>query len=105
MKILTIVADAASSFLNGVTNTTGGTNQSKDVPSLISTVVQVAMYIVGFLAVIMIIAGGIQYATAAGDEAKTAKAKKWIIGGVVGLILAVLATAMVSVIKMVAPPS
>jgi hypothetical protein len=66
-----------------------------DVASIVGNVVEVLMYVVGIVAVIIIILAGIMYATAAGDEAKVKKAKNALIGGIVGLAIAVLAWAIV----------
>ena len=60
------------------------------------TVVHVILYIVGILAVVMIIIGGIQYTTSAGDQNAVTKAKNTILYGIVGLVIAVLAYAIVS---------
>jgi hypothetical protein len=54
------------------------------------------MYIVGILSVIMLIAGGIMYATSAGDEAKTKKAKTAVTAAIIGLVFAVLAWTIVT---------
>lgn len=53
-------------------------------------------YFIGILAVIMIIYGGIQYATSAGDAGKVAKAKNILIWSIAGLALAILAYAIVN---------
>lgn len=61
-----------------------------------SNVIKALMYIVGVLAVIMIIYGGVQYATSAGDAAKVTRAKNIILYSVVGLIVAILAFVIVN---------
>ncbi len=53
---------------------------------------------VGMIAVLMIIWGGINYLTAAGDEEKARTAKKIITYGLMGVVIAGLAYAMVTVI-------
>ena len=51
---------------------------------------------VGFIAVAMIVMGGISFATSQGDTAKVAKARNTILYGVVGLVVALLAFAIVN---------
>jgi len=104
------VASAADNSLQGETAyetastyTTGdGTNQqSGQKTSLMETlqiIINVALGIIGFIAVAMIIVGGVQYTTSAGDAAKVTKAKNTILYGVVGLVIALLAFAIVNFI-------
>ena len=61
-----------------------------------ANLIKVAIGVVGIVAVIVIILGGITYATSQGDAQKVAKGKNTIIGGVVGLVIAVLAFAITS---------
>ena len=62
------------------------------VQKIINTVIGV----VGVVAVAMIIIGGIQYTTSSGDAPKVKKAKDTILYGIVGLIIALLAFAIVN---------
>lgn len=52
----------------------------------------------GIVAVIMIVYGGIQYTTSAGNSAGVAKAKATILYSVVGLLVVILAAAIVNVV-------
>ena len=52
--------------------------------------------VLGLLAVIVIIYGGFMYTTSAGDASKIKKAKDTIMYGVVGLVIALLAYAIVN---------
>lgn len=70
-------------------------SSSDDTGTLISTIVNVLLFIVGTLAVIMIIVGGVMYTISAGDAGKVAKAKNTIVAAVVGLIIAFLAYAII----------
>ena len=52
--------------------------------------------ILGIVAVIVIIIGGVNYMTSAGDAGKVKKAKDTILYGIIGLIVAALAFAIVN---------
>lgn len=54
------------------------------------------LFALGTIAVIMIVLGGIKYATSNGDASKIASAKNTILYSVVGLIVAVMAWGIVS---------
>ena len=53
-------------------------------------------FIIGVMAVIMIIWGGIRYVLSAGNSAALTSAKNTIIYSIIGLIIAILAYAIVS---------
>ena len=75
-----------------------GTNQGSG-SSLQSTIINIINGVVGVLAlvaVIVIIIGGINYMISAGDAGKVKKAKDTILYGVIGLIICVLAFAIVN---------
>lgn len=65
------------------------------VKSIISTVVDIFSWIVGVVAVIMIIVAGFKYITSGGDSGKVTSAKNTILYAVVGLIIVALAQAIV----------
>lgn len=70
---------------------------SKDnANDLINRLVNTLLFVVGSLAVIMIIVGGIMYATSAGDSGRITKAKNTIMYSIVGLIVSFLAYAIVN---------
>ena len=52
--------------------------------------------VLGLVAVVVIIIGGIQYMTSSGDAGKVKKAKDTILYGVIGLVICVLAFAIVN---------
>ena len=78
------------------TSQTGVAKESGTVTSTVNTVINVAIGIIGLLAVIMIIVGGFQYTTSSGDSGKVTKAKNTILYGVIGLVIALLAYAIVN---------
>lgn len=67
-----------------------------DLMGTLTTIINVIVGMVGFVAVAMIVMGGISYATSQGDAAKTRKAMNTILYGVVGLVVALLAFAIVN---------
>ena len=70
----------------------GGSNLEGSVLNIINAIVGV----LGIVAVIVIILGGIQYMTSTGDANKVKKAKDTILYGVIGLIVVILAFAIVN---------
>jgi len=61
----------------------------------IGTIVDVLLFVIGVAAVIMIIIGGLKYVTSNGDSAGVTSAKNTILYSVVGIIVALLAYAIV----------
>lgn len=72
-----------------------------DDTSLMDTVtnlIRVALSVLGLVAVAVIILGAVQFMTASGDPGKVKKAKDTILYGVIGLVVAILAYAIVNFI-------
>lgn len=67
-----------------------------DLMGTLQVVVNVILSVLGIVAVIVIIIGGFTYMTSAGDASKAAKARNTILYGVIGLIIALLAFAIVN---------
>lgn len=65
------------------------------VNSIISNVTTKLLFFVGVACVIMIIYSGVQYITSAGDTSKTKKATQTMIYAIVGLVIAVMAYAII----------
>ena len=63
---------------------------------VITTITNTLLFIIGALAVIMIIWGGIRYATSAGNSSSVTSAKNTILYAIVGLVIAFLAFAAVN---------
>lgn len=63
---------------------------------VITTITNTLLFIVGALAVIMIIFGGIRYATSGGNSSSVTAAKNTVLYAIVGLIIAFLAFAAVN---------
>ena len=86
---------AGSGLTDGI-NDTGLSGGTADLPTIVKTVINVILYILGILAVVFIIYGGIKYTMSGGDSAKVKSAKDTIMYAVVGLIVAILAYAIVN---------
>lgn len=83
-------------------NSSAGTSavcgaESKDnLQTMIKNVINVLLFLIGIIAVIMIIIGGIRYTTSNGDASSTKGAKDTILYAVVGLVVAIMAFAIVN---------
>jgi hypothetical protein len=62
----------------------------------LQSAIQVVIGIAGAIAVVMIVIGGLQFITAQGDPSGVAKARKTLVFALVGLIVAILAEAIVT---------
>ena len=88
----------SNSAKNYVGNVGGneGNNSSEGLMRTIKTIINVVLGVVGIIAVVMVIVGGISMATSQGDTAKVAKGRNTVLYGVVGLVVALLAFAIVN---------
>ena len=72
------------------------TKEDDSLMKRVQVIINVILSVLGIVTVIMIILGGVQYTTSAGDPAKVTKAKNTIMYGVIGLVIALLAFAIVN---------
>lgn len=63
------------------------------------------LYIVGIIAVVMLIVGGIKYVVSGGDAKKVTDAKNTVLYAIIGLVIAVLAFAIVNFVINALPSS
>lgn len=78
--------------------------QGNDTPSnlfdgdsaVFKTIVNVMLFIIGAVAVIMLIIGGIRYVVSGGDQNAVTGAKNTILYAIIGIVVAVLAYAVVN---------
>ena len=73
-----------------------GTAEKRDLLGTVRIVVNVILAVLATVTVVMIIVGGINYSTSQGDAAKVKRAKDTILYGIVGLVIALLAFAIVN---------
>jgi glucose uptake protein GlcU len=88
---------AASKIGEGVTSVGGNDNQVK-LEDRIRSITNILLFVLGVIAVIAIIIGGFKYVTSNGDASQTKSAKDTILYAVVGLVVAILAYAIVGFI-------
>ena len=63
------------------------------------------LYVVGIVAVIMLIIGGIKYVVSGGDSKKVTDAKNTVLYAIIGLVIAFLAFAIVNFVVSALPSS
>ena len=95
MSVFNILASAQTA-LEGVNNVNETTGAETDLEGKIGVIINAIIGVIGVVAVIMIILGGIGYATSQGDAGKTKKARDTILYGIIGLIIVILAFAIVN---------
>jgi len=80
----------------GVDKTNPEGDGGTDLTTTIQYIINAIIFVVGIVAVVMVILGGIQYSTSQGAADKVKKAKDTIMYGIIGLIVAILAFAIVN---------
>lgn len=70
---------------------------SPDIKTILNDIIGWVLLLVGGIAVLFLVWGGIQYVTSAGNKDKAEQAKKTITYAVVGLIIIVLAEVIVNI--------
>lgn len=75
-------------------NETGGACDGKT--PLFKTITNVLLFIIGAVSVIMLVIGGIRYTVSAGDSSAVKGAKDTILYAIIGIVVAVLAYAVVN---------
>lgn len=87
--------EAGAEGLKGCTDMTNKSN-TNDLMKTVNQIINIVIGVIGFAAVAMTIYGGVQYTTSTGDPGKVKKAKDTIMYGIVGLVVAILAFAIVN---------
>lgn len=94
----TVSAETAASRYTTSNSANVDNGQNLELMNVLNIIINVALGVIGFVAVAMIILGGVQYTTSTGDAAKVTKAKDTILYGIIGLVIALLAFAIVNFI-------
>ena len=85
---------AGENARSGVSNVNPGANT--ELLPMIQTILNVVFGVIGIVAVIMIVIGGVHYTISQGDSAKIQKAKGTIMYGLIGLVIVLLSFAIVN---------
>ncbi|MFA5188222.1 MAG: hypothetical protein WC460_02575 [Patescibacteria group bacterium] len=67
---------------------------TRDVRVTVAQIINVAMGLLGLVAVLIILLGGFKWMTSMGDSDKTKKAKELIVAGLIGLVIILAAYAI-----------
>lgn len=73
-----------------------GNGQTSSITNVFKTVVNILLFIVGAVAVIMLVIGGLRYVTSNGDQNAVTGAKNTILYAIIGIVVAFLAFAAVT---------
>lgn len=90
-----VFADAKTQIESAV-NEVGGSENKTDVRGFIGNIIKTMFFVVGVLAVIVIIFAGVTFVMSAGNSQTIQKAKTTIIYAVIGLIVSILSYAIVN---------
>lgn len=71
-------------------------NSNVTSDSIVKTIIDIFLYLVGAISVIMIVYSGFRYVTSAGNQNSVTSAKNTLLYAVIGLIVAMFAWAIVS---------
>lgn len=80
-------ADPFGTALIDETFEEAGTLTSQDIRTTASNIINVALGLLGIIAVVIILIGGFTWMTAGGNDEKVTEAKNLIMAGVIGLII------------------
>ena len=84
-----------SEITSGMNATSAGTSTPTDANVVIKNVTNIMFFIIGAVSVIMLIYGGIRYTTSGGNANSVTAAKNTIMYSIIGLVVAILAFAVV----------
>ena len=87
------IVSGAMLGLNDFSNDFGA---GSDLTTIVTRIINVAMAVLGVVCVVMLIVGGYNYTMSNGDASKVTKAKNTILYAVIGLVIALLALAIVN---------
>jgi cytochrome bd-type quinol oxidase subunit 2 len=91
-----VASAGCTATVQGGADCARGTLSNNPLTSTLSNIINVMIFVTGIIAVIFIIVGGLRYITSQGDEKGVQSSKNTILYAVVGLIVAILAYAIVN---------
>lgn len=101
MAGIVALVPVATSYASPASQIDGGAGKvidsgsSVDLPTMIKKIIDLLLFAIGAVAVIMIIFGGFRYVLSGGDSSSVTAAKNTILYAVIGLVVAILAYAIV----------
>jgi type IV secretory pathway VirB2 component (pilin) len=96
MELVKLFGDIKSQVTGGINNVNTGGGTTTDLNTMIKSVLNWIFGIIGIVAVVMIIIGGFNMMISAGDPGKVKKGKDTILYGIIGLVISILAFAIVN---------
>ena len=91
-----IAANATNNNIGGRVDIVGNTNTDTDLVNNVTGIISAVIAVLGLVCVVVMIIGGVNYMTSAGDAGKVKKGKDTILYGLIGLVVCVLAYALVN---------
>lgn len=82
--------------IQGGAESAKGNDQGNDLTAIFQTVVNIMLFLIGAVAVIMLVIGGIRYVVSGGNSEQVTGAKNTIMYAIIGIVVAFLAYAAVS---------
>jgi len=89
--MLEIMSSAIQEQINTAARETGG---QADAKSAVGVALNTVFGIVGVVAVVMVVIGGVSYTTSQGDPGKLKKARDTILYGIIGMVISLSAFAI-----------
>ncbi len=79
-------------------NKTGScsTTGSNDIGGFVKRIINILLFVIGAIAVLMIVIGGLRYVISGGDSSQTKSAKDTVLYAVIGLVIALMAYGIVN---------
>ena len=96
VQVMNFVASAADTIRSSAQSACGSACSNVSITTVFRGVANALIYLVGAISVIMIIWGGLRYVISNGDAKRVAAAKDTILYAVVGIVVAVVAFAIVN---------
>lgn len=87
-------ADAVTEIKSGVQKS-GGSENNTNLTTFIENITNILLFLIGIIAVIVIVISGLRFVTSNGNQDQVTSARNGIIYAVVGIVVAVMAYAIV----------
>lgn len=87
---------STTSIQDGVDCIGGNIDNNTDLQSVITSVVNTMLFVIGIISVIMLIVGGIRYVVSGGNQSQVEGARNTILYAIVGLVIAFVAWGVVN---------